>query len=391
MSIDATLIKACDAFDTPFYLMDLRVVEERARTFRRALEADSRSAIVAYPYKANPVPGVVRAARAGCLGAEVSSVYEYRRALQDGFAPASVFIGGVGKSRELLASSITTESPIKVDSLRELRRLAGVVSELGKAPSGVYLRIATLNAGRWSRFGLLPDEIPAALDLAIGLGSACLGLHFHLGRSIEPAHVYLTQINGLHPWFWLASRLIKPTTTISLSAGGGFPAVRGDMFASAMLSYADALETGLTSIQAATGREVSLVAEPGRALLEPAGAFICTVVDIKRREDGHLLTVDATRSFLPDSAPTEAVEVFSVEPTNHATISRVAGNLSYEKDVLVESIDLDSSVDIGSRLIFSNVGAYNIAAAAPWTAPVPAVLGWDGSGLSVLRQSQGWE
>lgn len=376
--------------ETPAYLIDLRLVTDHARILRNCFLAELPDVRLAYPMKANPVAEVASAARSGGYSlVEVSSDSEAWAARAVGLPDECVVVGGVGKQTGLLARMLRRGCIAKLDSPNELGALTAACAETGTAPTGVLLRVATLNCGNWSRFGFLPEELPSAIDAVRHLEPRWFGFHFHLGSKVENPWAYTAQIVSLKPWVDLVLQLGCRGPAV-LSVGGGFGLI-DDTFESSVRRYVAAIASGVRSFATDIQQRLMVIPEPGRITLETAGWLLASVTDVKLRPKQRLAILDVTQSMLRSGAPHEIRLVDHVrhggsEPIDYTLV----GCLSYETDILSAGWKSPAQLHPGDRVALGNSGAYAIASAAPWTKPIPPILGWDGTALRLLRPPVGW-
>ena len=129
--------------------------------------------------------------------------------------------------------------------------------------------------------------------------------------------------------------------------------------------------------------------ETGRALVDDAGSLVTTVVATKRLGDGRrALVLDAGANLLftafwyrHDVVPAQEVGGLA-EPTV------LYGPLCMNIDVLRDSVSLPP-LSVGDRLVFRNVGAYNVTQWMQFIALRPAVVMVGRSGeVAVIRRPE---
>jgi diaminopimelate decarboxylase len=138
--------------------------------------------------------------------------------------------------------------------------------------------------------------------------------------------------------------------------------------------YADAIADGLSHLNYPPNAMPTLVMENGRALVDDAGFLISTVQANKRMPDGR-------RGVVIDAGVNMLFTAFwykhDVVPTTHLhgmpepTI--LYGPLCMNIDVIRDTM-LFPPLDVGKRLVFKNVGAYNVTQWMQFITYRPAVV-----------------
>jgi diaminopimelate decarboxylase len=149
---------------------------------------------------------------------------------------------------------------------------------------------------------------------------------------------------------------------------------------------------GLLALDYPSSERPVLVLEAGRALVDSAGYLVSTVVASKRQPDGQRsLILDAGvnllfTSFWYNHAVAPAQEVRgTAEPTV------LYGPLCMNIDVMRDAVKLPPMA-AGERLVFRNVGAYNITQWMQFITLRPAVVMIGSNGeTSVIRRAESVE
>ena len=171
MTVDALMAE----HGSPLWLADLDRVRTRLRDFRAVWTAAWPDVEVAYSYKTNRLPAILRALAAEGAGHEVVCEAEYALARDAiGAAGPDVIVNGPVKSDALLERAASDGALVVADSLPELERAARAGVER------VGLRVALPGIGvEPTRFGITPAMVPdaAARARALGLDVEALSAH----------------------------------------------------------------------------------------------------------------------------------------------------------------------------------------------------------------------
>ncbi|MFF2353438.1 hypothetical protein ACFVVL_27075 [Kitasatospora sp. NPDC058115] len=374
----AGALEVAERCPTPFYLFDLEALAAGYREMERVWRREFARLTVAYSYKSNPLAAVTR--RLAALGgaAEVVSGAELSLALADGFAPGRIVFDGPVKSRADLARAAGLGVPVQVDSLTELADLLA----LPDGPPPVGLRLATRgDDGRWSRFGLLPDEVTRARELLGRAGRPVWGVHIGVGTLSGPETYREALVSWAEPLRDLAR---TAGGRLTVDVGGGFPpqGVPGR----AWEVYADAVAAGCR--QAGPGPdEVDLLIEPGRSLVEEHGALVCRVAVRKSRDGRELLVLDGGTNLARTVKSRPHPIEFPAAPGDRGGRYRLLGANCYEGDVFADDLPGPADAGPGDVVVIGDCGGYDQPFAHVWVRPRPPVHALDGAGWTVVRES----
>lgn len=368
-SIPHMLFEGLGAVPTPFFFFDVDAagtcLEANLQSWSEALPELQ----LAFCLKSNPLAEVVRRFAECGLWAEASSDEEMERACINGMTQA--ILSGPIKTDQELARAIDYDFLIAADSLDELRRIDALAR--GRAMKArVLLRLAILRNQIWSRFGLLPDEYPAALALGSDdTGLRIQGLSFHIGSSIADPRVYTGVLDMYAPL--LRDLAARRSGALFLDIGGGFVSEGAASKALGLLSYLEPIARWLDGMSDLRHR-LTVIAEPGRILVEPFGTLVTTVMNKKYRHDGPVLIVDASTLHLEDRRRRSGRVTFD-KPGPIQTRYCVFGSLCIENDLLFADLAGPDGVDVGDKLQIDAVGAYDLAKRTRWIRAAAPIIG----------------
>ncbi|WP_428936391.1 Y4yA family PLP-dependent enzyme [Streptomyces sp. ACT015] len=321
------------ALGGPFHFLLPDAFTANLAAFRAAL-ADARvPGFVHYAKKANKAAVFVERAAAAGAGVDVASAAELREALGHGVRGEHLMVTGPAKDPVLLRLALAHGATVAVDALDELDRVISLARSGAPRPVRVLLRVLP-GTQPHSRFGMDDGELDTALARCRAAGEAIRteGFSFHLSGY------------ALQPRADLTARLVERCRS---AREAGLPADRISIGGGLPVSYTDAaswhafletqrpyhyhagkrFETGdfypyhspvagaaaLTALlatrpadRASTVAEllreagIALLLEPGRALLDRAGATVFRIQGVKERDGHRLLTVDGTSLSLSE-------------------------------------------------------------------------------------------
>ena len=380
---------------TPVYVYSAAAIRERVRRFRAALDPWPHA--VHYALKANSNLAVVEVVRSAGGLVDANSGGEIEVALRAGFSPGDIVFTGVGKTPAEIDRAVGLGvKAINAESAGELERIAAAARRRGTT-AAVALRVNPDVAAESHphistglsrhKFGVAIREARSiAREAARRGGLRFAGLHVHVG----------SQMLGLGPLrraaaaaVDLARELAGDGVTLEhLDLGGGlgiaYDGAAGEQPPS-VEAYAAAL------VEAVRPSGLTLIVEPGRAVVGPAGVLLGSVVDVKPRADGvWFVVLDAGMSELMRPALYGAYHRIALVEEREADVVTcdVVGPICESSDVFGVERRLPLPA-VGARVAVFDAGAYGAAMASNYNRhPLPAEVLVDGGAWRVVRRRQ---
>jgi diaminopimelate decarboxylase len=371
------VVELAAEFGTPAYVYAEDDMRARARAFVEAFRARTERFEVIYASKAFPCTAVYPLFSEEGLSADVASGGELHLALAGGMDPRRLYMHGNNKSPAELDYAIDSGvGHIVVDSFDEIGRLRGRAQRvLLRVTPGIrptthsYIQTGQVD----SKFGFPIDAVPRAVEACGAAGLELRGLHAHIGSQILDVEVFekLGEV--------LAAMGHYPL----LNLGGGLGiAYTADESAPSIEDYVEALLRHAPS-------EVTLLCEPGRALVGNAGVTLYTVGTVKRIPDVRTyVAVDGGMSDnLRPMLYGARYEAEIADRFRGTEICTIAGMHCESGDVLVRDVPLNDP-RVGDILVIPATGAYSHAMANNYNAvPRPPVIFCrDGEARVVVRR-----
>jgi diaminopimelate decarboxylase len=385
---------------SPLFVFSQRTLVSRYRELRDAFTRRYPKVRIAWSYKTNYLSSICRTFHKEGAWAEVVSPFELDKAIATGVPADRIHWNGPFKPDDALIKAIQGGTSIHVDSLDEIVRIERIAAAGGPRPRvavRVNMQIDGLQA--WSRFGLNLESGQAREAIArivAGDRMDLVGLHSHIGTFVLDPAAYRAAASKLAE---LANevRRVHGIRLQFLDLGGGFAspnALKGQYLAGEQASppfsrYADAIADGLAGLEGPPKELPTLVLETGRALVDEAGYLISTVQATKRLPDGQrALVIDAGVNLLFTSFwyRHEVLPAQSLRGLPEPTV--IYGPLCMNIDVMRESIQL-APMSAGERVVFKNVGAYNVTQWMQFITLRPAVVMVGSEGrVGVIRRAE---
>ena len=295
-ALDAVPLASIAAAEgTPCYVYSAPIVRDRLAALRQAFAACDYPHALHFALKANSSLAVARLIREGGAGADANSIGEVDVALRAGFRPDQIVFTGVGKSPDELARAVALDlAAINAESAGELDRIDALARAQGRR-TRVALRVnPDVDAGthekittgvKTSKFGVPLAEAAGVLDARrAAAGLEIVGLHVHVG----------SQITSLGPLCAAARRVADLAVALRAS---GVPLSHLDLGGGLGIVYEaggdvptyEAFAQALVDVVRPTG--LTLVVEPGRTIVGPAGVLLARVIDVKPHTGGGRFVV----------------------------------------------------------------------------------------------------
>ena len=370
---------------SPLFILSQRTLVSRYRELYDAFSRRYPKVRIAWSYKTNYLEAVCRTFHRQGAWAEVVSPFEYEKVISFGVPPEKIHWNGPYKPDEPLEAAIRGGSLLHIDGFDEIVRIERAAQKTGLRPKvAIRLNMSIEGLTAWSRFGLNLESGQAkeAVARIVGGGHMDLvGLHSHIGTFILDPNAY-GQAASKIAHFANEIRKAHGVKLSFLDLGGGFASpntlkgqyLMGEQTAPSFARYADAICDGLAALDLPAQELPTLVLETGRALVDEAGVLVSTVHSTKKLPDGQrALVMDAGVNVLFTSFWYQH-EVVPAQPFRGMLEPVVLyGPLCMNIDVLRDSVSLPA-MSPGDRVVFKNVGAYNMTQWMQFIALRPAVV-----------------
>jgi diaminopimelate decarboxylase len=296
------------------------------------------------------MPAVLQQVRAAGFAAEAISGAEVAAAVNAGFAPDQIVLGGVAKSWPT-GTIVPGLLALLDDTLDGFA--AGTRAPAGHRHHCVRLRFP----GVGSRLGFDTTSLEQREWLATALLNASasgvsvgLATHEHnvpvtrAGAWLDAVRSMLDALDQTHPGIL---SIIE-----CLDLGGGYDAACLDD-----LLWGDLGKALLEYVQDRLPRCRTLILEPGKSLVQAYGTVVGTVLALYPDNE---ICVDASMAELPWPISRRPVSVWRDGCWKQLGegSGRIAGRCTAETDILATSIDVTGLVP-GDRLLFAEAGAYD--------------------------------
>ena len=392
---DVPLNAIADAHGTPVWVYGAASIRARYAGLAQAFADAGLAPHIHYAIKANDHLAILSLLREAGAGADVVSLGEFARAQRAGVDAADIVFSGVGKSRAELAAALSAGiGQINVESAEELRVLSEIASGLGKiarivlrmnpdVDAGTHAKITTGRAD--NKFGIAAHEIPALYALAAGLpGIEPVGLALHIGSQIlSPAPYSAAYAKAAA----LVRELREAGQSVQvLDLGGGLGIGYRDEPGISLAAFANTVRQQVGDL------DVTLLLEPGRYLLGPAGLLLASVILEKHAGAKRFVVLDAAMNDLLRPALYESyhgiLPVSAVDFVRPASLAEVVGPVCETGDSFAAGRMLPGFAE-GARVAILDAGAYGAVMSSTYNArPKAAAVLIDGAEIHLITPRQ---
>jgi len=393
-----------DEYGTPVYVLDEATLRARCRSFIDEFRKLHPATNVSYACKAYINPALAKIFQEEGMGFDVVSGGELATTINAQIPMEEVYFHGNNKTPQELAEALEHSIGwVVVDSFHEMQLLDQLAGGSGKTQD-ILIRVSpgidphthayTTTGILDSKFGFSIQTGHAAEAIRMGLASDNLnlrGLHFHLGSPIFELEPYRAAVDLVLRF--AAEFREEGLEMTKFSPGGGFAiSYTATDEPPPVSAYADAIISTMKETCKDLSMELpSLVIEPGRSIIGPAGVALYRV--------GAIKDVPSVRKFVSvDGGMGDNIrpalyqaeyEVVAATKANQDAVEKVtiAGKYCESGDLLASDIILPELAS-GDLLAIPAAGAYcpSMASNYNMNPRPPMVLVKDGSSRLIRRR-----
>ena len=391
-------------YGTPVYVLDEDTLRARCRSFIDEFRKIYPATSVSYACKAYINPILAKLFLEEGMGFDVVSGGELATTVSAGIPMDEVYFHGNNKTPQELEEALEHSIGwVVVDSFHEIELLDRLAGEAGKTQD-ILIRVSpgvdphtheyTTTGILDSKFGFSIQTGHAAEAIRLGLAAKNLnlhGLHFHLGSPIFELEPYRVAVDLV---LRFAAQFREEGLELQrFSPGGGFAiSYKREDEPPAVSDYAEAIISTMTETCQDLGMELpSLVIEPGRAIIGPAGVALYRV--------GAIKDVPGVRKFVSvDGGMGDNIrpalyqaeyEVLAANKANQELVEKVtiAGKYCESGDLLATDVMMPK-LEAGDLLAIPAAGAYcpSMASTYNMNPKPPMVLVKDGKSRLIRRR-----
>lgn len=343
--------RAVREFQTPLYVFDLDILEQRVKTIKNILGTEISTC---FAMKANPF--FIRPMNSLADRFEVCSPGEYEICMRQGISPEKIVVSGVNKTSgsmdrilELSGGQgiFTIESQQHYDVLSWCARKYGVVLN-------TYLRLSSGN-----QFGMDRTALERVMELSQNdNGIHVTGLHYYSGTQKKLKKVK-KEVEELSEYGrYLKEKYDLPELELEYGPGlsvAYFDTDKVEEPRAQLEQLRDILD------EADVFSHISI--EMGRFIASECGYYITRVVDVKSTENSHFCIVDGGIHQINYYGQLMGMKkpriTYLPERTEDMGRWTVCGSLCTSNDVIVRDLETGKP-HMGDCMVFHTCGAYSV-------------------------------
>lgn len=391
---DVSLAGVAQAHGTPVYVYSRASIEDAYDAYATAFASVPHR--ICYALKANGSGAILRLLAARGAGADIVSGGELRAALRAGFPPERIVFAGVGKTDDEIRLALEAGiGEFNAESAEEIVRI-GEAAVGRNRRARIALRVNPdidpgshpyISTGlRQNKFGIDIARAAEMLREARGRpGVDIVGVQCHIGSQVSDLEALGAAARDLAA---LSRDLLAegfPLRTIDIGGGLGvdYAGIGGP-------SPADLAACVLPVLR---GLALTLLLEPGRSLVAPAGLLMTRVLQVKENRGKRFVIVDAAMNDLLRPALYQAHH--RIEPVAGRGAARrivdVVGPVCETGDFLARDREMED-VAAGDLLAIRDTGAYAFSMASQYNMRprAPEVL-VEGARARLVRRRETFE
>ncbi len=342
---------------TPYFLFSKKRIVENFKEFKKLFPGS----LVQYAMKANSENEVLKTLAEAGAGFEVASKYELEWLKAIKVPPGKIVYGTSVKAIDHIKEFVKYGvDRFAADSLSEIEKIAALSPR-----AKVYIRTVANDAGsvfKFSeKFGTDPTSVIPLLVRVKELGLHPYGISFHVGSQASDAKAWANVLIILRSIISDLKDLGIKLDVIDI--GGGFPC-----------NYASSeITPSLEEIAKNTFEQYEklpykprLILEPGRGIIGSTAVLVASVIARVERRGNTWLFLDAgAYNGLFEAMSYQGAiryHISVMRPAGDAgeALFELAGPTGDSPDVISREARLPADVQVGDKLIFHNVGAYNL-------------------------------
>lgn len=354
-----------NTYDTPCYVYSRAALESHYLAYKNAFEAQAN--LICYAVKANSNLAVLSVLAKLGAGFDIVSIGELERVMRAGGQADKIVFSGVGKhAAEMKRALEVGVHCFNIESEAELYRLNDVALALGKV-APISLRVnPDVDAGThpYISTGLKDNKFGVAIESAEAIylaakelqGVSIKGVDCHIGSQLTETRPFLDALDRV---LLLVDRLAEKGIQLNhLDLGGGLGVCYKDEQPPETSDYVAAI------LQRLTGRELTLILEPGRSIAANAGVLLTRVEFLKCNDHKNFAIIDAAMNdLIRPSLYSAWQDIVPVTQKQTATENKksydLVGPICETGDFLGKDRILD--LQAGDLLAVKSSGAYGFA------------------------------
>lgn len=378
--------------ETPCYIINNSDYENNITQLMKAYESRwGKNVIYGYSVKTNHYPYMLKKAMEYGWRAEVVSPDEYNFAKLCGCAEENIIYNGPQK-RDTVLNAVRNGAMVNLDNLEEIRLVCSKLNDDEKKKAHIGVRVnynleaecpnETTCRDVVGRFGISLEngDLEKAINILRKAGIRISGIHMHQSSSSRSLRIFES----------IAERALYVIEKFGLDdieyvdMGGGY--FGGNFFPGKpdVNQYAETI-CGILK-EKLDSQKVTLVLEPGAAVLATSMDYLVSVLNIRDIRGERVVTVDGSAVHINPFMNPHPTPFTIINPGEKTNISQIiGGSTCMEMDRLYPR-NLENLVMHDTRLLFHCCGAYMSAHNSSFINAAPNIYIKDNNGYRIMRK-----
>ncbi len=348
--------------NTPYFEIDKHELVTNVRNLHDALNSYFHSYIIGYSFKTNSLPYICRTMKNEKCYAEVVSFDEYNLAKLIGYKSNEIIYNGLIKDKTTFLDAVENGAIVNIDSNRELEWLKELNrSKVYKIGIRINFDIEDLCPGESAcgieggRFGFCINnnsfsEVLKRIQTFPHI--SIVGVHLHVSSKTRSLNIYKA----------IAKTAVEVIQKYNLSLeyidiGGGF--FGGMPEKPSFTDYAEVIAKELR--QLSNFDKITVIVEPGAALIASPISFVTSVIEIKETNRNTFIVTDGSRNDIDPLMRKKSYfyEISSDCKNPVENVQVISGYTCMEDDRLFK-LDNFPLLKINDRIRYKKVGSYTM-------------------------------
>lgn len=338
------------------------ILSNNIRQIQTAFKNSFSSFELKYSIKANYYPEIIHTANELNVQFECASLFEINYLLQLQIEANKITLNTPYLTEDLIQTCIEQNILIQVDHISQLEMIGESTKTLNKNINiGIRFNLTNIED---SRFGISNEQnqiigLLRMLNLYNHLHLKVLHTHFSgKNRNAESLTRKADEFQKLYTTYFESF----PITTINIGGGfaGHIPSVLSKQLgfeSPGWITYAKSISNLANT---ANQNNLTLMIEPGMALVADVFYFLSEVINIKKIGNRNIALLNTSTLFLkPTAHKTNLIfDVIHINSTQQKSEFELVGISCMESDILGT---FTGSLSVGDLIVFKNVGAYTLS------------------------------
>ncbi|MFX0042314.1 MAG: diaminopimelate decarboxylase family protein, partial [Candidatus Hodarchaeota archaeon] len=352
---------------TPILIFMENRIRQNIKSFKDAISSVFNNFECYYSFKANFLPEICSIVCSERIGANVVGLPELKLALQIGFPPNKIIVGGPYLPKEMVRLCIKSKiKEIIVYNLNDIKKI-NLIAQKFNTNQNICIRV---NSQKYnSKLGISFDK--KNLIVLEGIIKSCKNI-----RITTILSHYSTQMNNFEQYKKNILTIIEALKNFSriginvknINIGGGFP--------EATIMPQNQLKKVFNDIRTIfknfSINYEKIYIEPGRYFVGDSGLFITKIIKTNSR---RWLFLNIGNQICPKFARC-SLRFYNASQINepHKYKTSIAGILPTDQDVLAKDYFFNENLKEGDKVLVTNTGAYCLTFSNRFPYPLPKIF-----------------